>query len=156
MGYLENFARKSKSKEKSIVLTARLPESLYEDFKEHCEDLGLSISEAVYLLVDKEMKDQEVPKTHTTDYKNNYDVVVTNTIEEKPKPIKRTANTTRFTTKPWVVDGDLPCPICGQWVSASNFSRHAKQHGTNTHAVFTNDGHLEKVNEMIKKRTTLV
>jgi antitoxin component of RelBE/YafQ-DinJ toxin-antitoxin module len=152
MGYLENFARKPKGKEKSIVLTARLPESLYDEFKDHCEDLGLSISEAVFLLVEKEMRSQIT----TYEDKKNNDLVVKTTKDDKPKTVRKAAPTTRFTTKPWQVEGDLPCPICGQWVSSSNFSRHSKQHGTNTHAIFTNEDHLKTVDEMIKKRTALV
>ncbi|HDU1185823.1 TPA: hypothetical protein REU56_002933 [Listeria monocytogenes] len=55
MSYLEQFARNKKSKEETEVLTARLPKTLYGNFKNYCDDLGLSISEGVCLLVEKEM-----------------------------------------------------------------------------------------------------
>src|SRR6476620_2975230 len=55
MGYLEQVAKNRRSKEKTDVLTARIPESLYNDFKDYCNHLGFSISQAVYLLVKREM-----------------------------------------------------------------------------------------------------
>lgn len=39
MTYLKQFARNNKKKEKTEVLTARLPKSLYADFKRYCDDL---------------------------------------------------------------------------------------------------------------------
>ncbi|MDR4191063.1 hypothetical protein FO521_30670, partial [Bacillus pseudomycoides] len=54
-GYLEKYARNKRRKEKSEVLKERLPHNLYEDFKTYCDDLGLPISEAVCLLVEREM-----------------------------------------------------------------------------------------------------
>lgn len=82
MGYLEQFARNQRRKEQTEVLTARLPRSLYNDFKTRCDELGLSISEAVYLLVEREMKGldsvSDEPAT-TIEYKMNDDVVATNT-----------------------------------------------------------------------------
>lgn len=166
MGYLEQFAKNRRSTEKTEVLTARIPESLYKDFKDYCDDLGLSISQAVYLLVQREMtgieaetQDDESPlytnvyKTNDDDYKKNHSVVdsTTNVVKQTTKRIS--TNTARFTTKKWQVNGELPCPKCGEWVSASNFSRHAKQHGSNTHSIFTNETYLIKVNEMIQERT---
>ena len=46
MTYLEKFARNRRRREKTEVLTARIPESLYGDFKGYCDELNLSISEA--------------------------------------------------------------------------------------------------------------
>jgi len=54
MGYLEQFAQNRRRKENTTVLTARLQESVYDDFKTYCDELGLyslSISEAVCLIV---------------------------------------------------------------------------------------------------------
>jgi antitoxin component of RelBE/YafQ-DinJ toxin-antitoxin module/uncharacterized C2H2 Zn-finger protein len=194
MGYLEQFARNRRGKEKTEVLTARLPESLYGDFKDHCEELGLSISEAVFLLVEREMKgiskektseqNTQKPTTNTTNDKKNDDVFTlntqTNTTATKeisatkelsldklfgtkqqtprglnaiftPKNNVPKTNSSRFTAKQWEVDGKLPCPKCGQWFSASNFSRHAKSHGTTTQEIFTNERYLEKAAAMIKE-----
>lgn len=60
MTYLKQFARNRRSKENTKVLTARLPESLYDEFQTYCNELGLSISEAICLLVDKEVSSTEV------------------------------------------------------------------------------------------------
>jgi hypothetical protein len=173
MGHLEQFARNRRGKEKTEVLTARLPESLYRAFKTHCDELRLSISEAVCLLVEHEMKGVEVTNDYIDndskqdEYKSNHDVVemytelntevTTDVIEtntsvvEKEQMVSRT-NTKRFTTKHFVLDGKLPCPICNQWVNHSNFARHAKHHGSNTQAIFTNEENLKQINNMIEER----
>lgn len=151
MGYLENFARNRRTREKTEVLTARLPEGLYKDFKGYCDEIGLSISEAVYLLVQREMDSLEREATTeeiqptTDEYKPTANVA-------KPTTRRIGTTTARFTTKQWQVNGELPCPKCGEWVSASNFARHAKQHGSNTHTMFTDETNLIKVEEMIKDR----
>jgi hypothetical protein len=167
MGYLERFAKNGRAKEKTEVLTARIPESLYKDFKDYCDDLGLSISQAVYLLVKREMTGFEKENQdgesllYTNEYKLNDDVyktkhsvveMNTNVNTNVVKPTTK-ATTSRFSTKQWQINGELPCPICGEWVSSSNFSRHAKQHGSNTYSIFTNETYLIKVNEMIQERT---
>ena len=54
-GILRTVLRNRRRKEKTEVLTARLPKSLYSEFKLHCDELGLSISEAVICL-EREMK----------------------------------------------------------------------------------------------------
>ena len=51
MGKLDKYARQSRSKEASKVLPIRLPEGIYEQFRERCDELGLSMSEAGYLLI---------------------------------------------------------------------------------------------------------
>lgn len=198
MGYLEKFARNRRLKGKTEVLTARLPESLCREFRNYCDDMGLSISEAIGLLIEHEMKvsDKESekkisvpqPKVNTNVYKNSDDDNDLNTgvykindddsdlntnVYKSTTPVVKAhtnvvkINTTeaqkfkssvghalaRFTTKQWQVNDDLPCPICGEWTSASNFSRHAKQHNTNTRAIFMDKNYLVKVNEMIKDRT---
>lgn len=173
MGYLEKFARNRRIKENTTVLTARLPESLYGDFKGYCDDLGLSISEAVCLLVEREMVtlQGESETALAIEYKTSDDVFTTNTDEhneivksntDKHKVntnvVKKHANTSkantkRFTTKPFEVNNKLPCPICGEWKSASNFSRHAKdEHGSTTEDIFTNEEYKEKVKAMIQEK----
>ena len=160
MGYLEQFARNRRSKEKTEVLTARLPQSLYGDFKVYCDELGLSISEAVCLLVEHEIKGIESEVNTKNDINNDKEkhiVVVentntnTNVVEVKQKT-SGTNTSKRFTVKHWVVDGELPCPKCNQWVKQSNFARHAKHHGSNTVEFFTDEESLKIVNEMIKER----
>jgi hypothetical protein len=55
MTYLEQFVRNRRRREKTEVLTARIPESLYGDFKGYCDELNLSIGEAICLLIEREM-----------------------------------------------------------------------------------------------------
>ena len=173
MGYLERFARGPRGKERTEVLTARLPASLYRNFKAYCDELGLSISEAVYLLVDREMKGIESVEREistTIEHGLNDDVVVMNTklVEGEVNVVKKNTkvlngntvrkqiNTSRFTTTDWQVDGELPCPVCGEWKNASNFSRHVtKQHNMTTEQALTNEEYKEKVNAMVEKRQGL-
>jgi antitoxin component of RelBE/YafQ-DinJ toxin-antitoxin module len=164
MAYLKQFARNQRIKENTIVLTARLPESLYGVFKTYCDQLGLSISEAVCLLVEREVtclqSESEIASTFDTDvYQTNDDVVVANTekSEENTNVVKTNtskgkSNTVRFTTNHWKVNEMLPCPICGEWKAASNFSRHAKQHDTTTEEIFTNKKYQEKIEAMIEEK----
>lgn len=53
MSYLANYA-KNKSK-KSETVTSRVPTDVYQNFKKHCDSLGLTISEAVLLLIKNEL-----------------------------------------------------------------------------------------------------
>jgi hypothetical protein len=55
----------------------------------------------------------------------------------------------RFSLNRWKVDNRVPCPICEEWVSAANFSRHAKDiHKSNTKAIF--DNLEEKADELVR------
>ncbi|MEK1833410.1 hypothetical protein AAAC51_44420 [Priestia megaterium] len=130
MGKLDKYARQSKSKEQSKVLPIRLPESIYEQFRQRCDELGLSMSEAGYLLIREELEDS--PYTMTTNE-------VTATTERLQKSIHRentpyTRNntgkpssfSTRWTSNHYEIENELPCPLCHQWYSKANFSRHAK------------------------------
>lgn len=167
MGYLEQFARNRRSKEKSEVLTARLPTSLYSDFKTYCDELGLSISEAVCLLVEREMAGVEPAAGEvatTKEYIKNDDVVEVNTeintevVERKKDVVKQNtrrinSNTNRFTTTQWKINGQLPCPICSEWKDAGNFARHAKNsHEMTTEQIFTNEKYQDKINAMIEEK----
>ncbi|MCR6463200.1 hypothetical protein [Bacillus paranthracis] len=160
MGYLEQFARNKRRKEKSEVLTARLPHSLYEDFKTYCDELGLSISEAVCLLVEREMTGSDnafdevattkeyIKNTNSSDYEVKTNTKsTTNVVKKNTK--ENNSNTKRFTVKQWVVNDKLPCPICGEWKTAGNFLRHAKTHGMTTEQIFTNEGYREKIELMV-------
>lgn len=160
MGYLEQFARNKRRKEKSEVLTARLPHSLYEDFKTYCDELGLSISEAVCLLVEREMTGSDnafdevaTTKEYIKNTNSSDDEVKTNTKSTtnvvKKNTKENNLNTKRFTVKQWVVNDKLPCPICGEWKTAGNFLRHAKTHGMTTEQIFTNEGYREKIELMV-------
>ncbi|MFK2825211.1 hypothetical protein QYG89_05870 [Bacillus sp. B190/17] len=159
MGYLERFARNKRRKEKTEVLTARLPESLYSEFKSHCDELGLSISEAVCLLVEREIRDTEGVEEEDEEKKVSAQSSMVHTDKHKRMDSDYESDeselkmyTNRFTIKQWLINGELPCPECNQWVSASNFARHAKQHNSTTPKIFTDERYKEKINEMIQKR----
>lgn len=156
MSYLEQFSRNKRRKEPSTVLTARLPESLYDHFKEHCDNLGLSISEGIYLLVEREitahLRTAKEPSTYISEYTKDEDVVAVNTKPVIKHTVKMKVPTKRFTVQQWEVNRELPCPICTSWSNASNFSRHAKQHNTTTQAIFTNEEYIKKANEMVQQR----
>jgi len=166
VGYLEQFARNRRNKEKTEVLTARLPKSLYSEFKYYCDDLGLSISEAVCLLVELEMSTENSGFNEiatTEEYIKNDDETKVNTemntnvVDEGVKVVEKNTRqnqtyTNRFTTKQFQVNGELPCPICGEWKKASNFARHAKGHKIATEEIFTKEEYQDKINAMIDKQ----
>ncbi|MFB5285366.1 hypothetical protein [Peribacillus sp. Hz7] len=155
--YLKQFARNKKQKEKTEVLTARLPHSLYSDFKAYCDELGLSISEAVNLLVEREIaslkRDSETAvavETNTDNYKSSGDETKANTnvVTNNSKRIKSTIQ--RFTTNQWKINNQLPCPICQEWKAANNFRRHAnKMHKMTTQEIFTSNKYKDTINAMI-------
>lgn len=176
MSYLKQFARNKRGKEPTKVLTARLPVSLYDAFQEHCDQLGLTLSEAIYLLVEKEVEAVQVetrslPETaetnkdekmmNTSEYKENKVSAETNTSTVKTKPKRSQTNTNkagentkRFVVKPFVVDGDLPCPICDRWYSQANFARHSKEkHDVKTEELYNQN--MDKVQEMIQTRRSI-
>lgn len=177
MAYLKQFSRNRRSKENTKVLTARLPESLYDEFQKYCDSLGISLSEAIYLLVEKEVgsiqnetrslpektnNNDDEHKTNTDEYKINTKTGETNTFSRNDT-IKVNSNsgktntgnskksTKKFVVKPFVIDKKLPCPICDDWYSHSNFSRHADKHKMSTEELFTE--YKEKVQEMVKSKS---
>jgi antitoxin component of RelBE/YafQ-DinJ toxin-antitoxin module len=158
MSYLKQFARNKRTKGKTEILTARLPADLYKNFKSYCDELGLSISEAVNLLIDKEISGLNTKRIQKESFENTREEVASTSevipyAELKPlesKPNTKRVQTGRFITNEWNVDGDLPCPICETWFSKSNFSRHAKGHEMSTEEIFTT--HKEKADRMVKER----
>ncbi|MCM3790049.1 hypothetical protein M3221_16805 [Domibacillus indicus] len=100
---LEQFARNNRRKEPSTVLTARLPDSLYNDFKEYCDDLELSMSEAIYLLIECEItvnpKAAKEPAAYINEHTKEEDVVAINTKPVIKHTVKMKRNTKRFTVK---------------------------------------------------------
>lgn len=152
MTYLKQFARNTKGKGNTTVLTARLQERTYDAFKAYCDDLGLSISEAVSLLVENELKGtQGEYQTAVTLHEDEYK---TNTTASKQKTVTSKQNTNRFTTKPFQIQEELPCPFCGSWEHNKSFSRHARKHNTTTKEIFTDDKYKDKIASMIAKRQT--
>lgn len=170
MTYLKQFARNRRAREKTKVLTARLPVSLYDEFQTYCDEIGLSISEAICLLVDKEVSgiqletrdmpieaktDGDKSKINTGEYKINTSSGELNTIERNNaiKAKRNTGKTTtgRFLTTPFQVNNELPCPLCGKWLNHKNYARHADQHGGKSSEQLLTEN-PDKVQAMIESR----
>lgn len=154
MNILKRYA-KTTTKEPTEVLSLRIPRSVYNNFKKHCERYGLSMSEATAILIKSELGDDHRAPTHE-DVVNSLQKEVTKKSPTPqnvaPKKIPRN-QTGRFITAKYQVGNDLPCPICNDWLSQSNFSRHAKQkHNKTTQELLTDSP--EKVMLMVKTKTS--
>ncbi|PEM30185.1 hypothetical protein CN598_12735 [Bacillus wiedmannii] len=161
MNILKNYARTT-HKEPTEVTSVRIPKSVHKSFKEHCEKYGLGIAEAINILIKNELGDTY----KQPDYED-----VSNKLQEqlqkeppmkssspqkvitKSSPRSQTRNGSgRFTTTEYQIDGELPCPLCGEWKSHTNFARHVKgTHGKTTQEIFT-ENH-ETAISMVKART---
>lgn len=164
MSLMKQYARNKRNKENTIVLTARLPESIYNKFQSYCEEYGFSLSEAVNLLIQNEVKsienddkkNDDETKVNTGETKVSTNTGQTNTGQKKPNTDtgeKNTGqtNTKRFLVKPFTINEQLPCPICNSWSDQKNFSRHAKSHGfEGTKAFYTE--YMDKVEEMVNQK----
>lgn len=154
LGKLDKYARQSKTKEPSKVLPIRLPESIYEQFRQLCDELGLSMSEAGFLLIREELEDSLYKQTTN-------EVAMTTERIQKPIHLQSTSDTrnnagkpssfsTRWTSINYEIENELPCPLCHQWYSKANFSRHAKSHNTTTKELL--ESNEEVVYTMIDER----
>jgi antitoxin component of RelBE/YafQ-DinJ toxin-antitoxin module len=54
---LKQYAKKKK-KEKTSVITARIPQTMLEKFKEYCDDLDITINEAINFLIKNELENE--------------------------------------------------------------------------------------------------
>ncbi|WP_176581293.1 hypothetical protein [Bacillus thuringiensis] len=154
MNILKNYA-KTTHKEPTEVTSVRIPKSVHTNFKKHCEKYGLGIAEAINILIKNELGDT---------YKQpNYEDVSNKLQERLPQKssspqmvVSKSSSrkqTGRFVTTEYQVDGELPCPICGEWKSSTNFARHVKtNHKKTTQEIFT-ENH-EKAISMVKARTS--
>lgn len=160
MGILESNKRDGKSN-KNVVITSRLTSKEYEKFKEVCDATGYSIAEAVRLLVVSELNPKQRPAPTYASPAVTRPVepvstrgVETEAIQKVYTPATRPVSTggfAKFTTERWKVNEFLPCPICNEWHSATNFSRHAKKvHSLSTKDIFT--AHKDEADAMVKER----
>lgn len=146
---LERYARRTKVGKRSKVIRTRIPEDLYERFKTHCNRLGLTISEAVFLLIKDEV-DRPSHEIATAIAHENYNVATSVGQMTTPRPRRSSKNEEgRFTTIPYVVNGRLPCPICGTWPEKQkNISRHMREvHNSTTEEVYK--AHMETIKRMV-------
>ena len=164
MGYLKKISKKREKQPKNSPVSTRLTESEFKQFSKLCEETGYSVAEALRLLVLLELNnnDDDMNTKSIQTYSNsNQDELKRTQVEairtqtapkevqtvNKPKRTGVQVSSTRFTTNPWKVKEELPCPICGTWITASNFSRHAKKfHEMTTQEVFTI--HKDKATQM--------
>lgn len=156
MSILKRYA-KDTAKEPTEVLTTRVPRSIYNQFKKHCEQYGLSLAEATAILIKTELGDSYKAPSHEDVSKpiqkeSPKQTSSLQTVSPKKQP---RSNTGRFVTTEYQVDGELPCPICGEWKSSTNFARHVKtNHKKTTQEIFT-DNHEEAIS-MVKARTSQI
>jgi antitoxin component of RelBE/YafQ-DinJ toxin-antitoxin module len=149
MGYLKQFARSPLKGSKTETITSRVPEEMYDEFKKYCKKLGLTLSEAVYLLVKKELESEKGVQKNTVnvpieEISKQMDTNVVKHVQPKTKTVAP-----RSLKKQFEIDGKVPCPLCDTWQSSVNFSRHAKSHGLSTEEIFENN--KEKALAMLEK-----
>ncbi|MGY0013248.1 hypothetical protein [Bacillus anthracis] len=152
MDILKNYAR-TINKEPTEVTSVRIPKSLHKSFKKHCENYGLGIAEAINILIRNELGDSYKQHLHEDESNKLQDKLPQKSSSPVKKIIKQSprSNTGRFTTAEYRVEDELPCPICGEWKSHTNFARHVKgTHGKTTQEIFT-ENH-EKAISMVKTR----
>jgi hypothetical protein len=167
---LEQLAKKSK-KEETTVITARLANSKYNWLKKYCDDLGISINEAINFLLDVEYKEW-AKKNKNVIQENEVDIsqmtieeAIRNESEnEKDDEIKvnTKVNTNidtdeikeRFVYEPYMNhDNKVPCPICEKFYSKSNYVRHTnKQHEMTPEEVLTSKIYQDKIKAMLEAK----
>lgn len=159
MGTLRRLSKKKDTDPRIKPITTRVTEKEYAAFERLCNDTGFSISEAIRVLIQQEIRPEE-DKVNTEEYRAN--TFVSNAgegrqhkedkpkqseyktlhKEVKPQPMsvgevtdrviaattakQKRASTGKFTIKHWQKAGHVPCPICEDWKTATNISRHAK------------------------------
>jgi hypothetical protein len=152
---LQQFAKKRK-KEQTTVITARLPNSKYNLFKKYCDDLGLSINEAINLLIEAELKEVDIIIQNEADVNQvTIDDVINDSKDDEEKvntEVNTKGNNKRFTTKQYEINEELPCPICSTWWKATNYNRHVQKHVKTRKEIFTNEKYQDKIKAMIEAR----
>ncbi|RAT01417.1 hypothetical protein A6E27_23070 [Bacillus cereus] len=152
MSILKRYA-KDTPKEPTDVLSLRIPRSIYNKYKEHCDQYGLSLAEATAILIKTELGDSyKAPSREDVAKTIQKELPKQPTSIQTVSPKKQTnSNTGRFLTTQYRVEDELPCPICGEWKSHTNFARHVKSnHGKTTQEIFTE--YHEKAISMVKAR----
>jgi len=120
MSILRKYARPQPkyNETEKCTLSARIPKTLYEEFKEECLRNGYSMSEGIRLLLELDLRGET--QMHLGQ-------------SETPKrtlPQKATGG--RWTIAPYLnPDGTtFNCPLCGkEGLHRSNAARHAQSHG---------------------------
>jgi antitoxin component of RelBE/YafQ-DinJ toxin-antitoxin module len=83
------------------VITTRIPESIHDLFKKHCDENGFSVSEAIKLLIENELNSiQDVYKEDTKSIQNIYK---SDDKKEVEPVVKKEEEKTLFQQREWVV-----------------------------------------------------
>lgn len=158
MGLLKKLSRKSDKEVKNKAVSTRVTEKEFEAFSDLCDSTGFTMSEALRLLIlqeinelDLQVKTKDIQTFTESKPSSSQSKQLSSNDKQKLLTVnnrKQISNSNRFTTKKWVVNDRLPCPICNAWLSASNFSRHAKEHNMTSQAIFTEHG--DKADQMVE------
>lgn len=141
----------------------RLSEEDAEQFEEICRKYNLTPSEAIRLLIVEEIKRVRDEKQTNADEEETMSrgmrTIADRELTYVSKPAKTKKSTAarggRFTTTQWQVGKATACPICRDWHSTVNFSRHAKVvHGMTTKEIFQDEERQRIADEMVKQKTT--
>ncbi len=138
------------------TLSVRIPADLYDRWQAACEDNGFSMSEGIRLLLELDLKaNEETAATYDTRLPGGNLLLTDSSDGSEGYESKRTSpnnNGRAGSVKPYMVNNQLPCPVCGTWSSKVNFARdHTKKHGFKNAYEFI-QANKEKVREMIKER----
>lgn len=161
--YLKRFAKR-KTPKRDKARGIRLPADIDREFEEHCRKYDLSFNEGILRLILRELgKDDEYyPEISVTKEAQPKQESSANVSQRVPSVAQqrldldsivsrpRTTTTKKFTVKPYEVDGYVPCPICRDWYSYTNYARHCKTtHGKGSQQVI--EENKEIVEQMVKE-----
>jgi hypothetical protein len=175
MSYLKGIEKKEVAEPRTEPAGTKLPKTLFDEFNEYCKQLGIKRSTAIYLLIKREMeevkKEERVAKESLPVVNESkpkvpegkpevYQPKVDPPPPPKPKKVVVSASgyhwSKRFVWDPYEVDGEVPCPVCGQWTrDKSNYKKnHLMRHGRGLYKTTQEflDAHEEKVKQMIEER----
>ncbi|NRD80145.1 hypothetical protein HPT25_22670 [Bacillus sp. BRMEA1] len=164
MGYLEDYAKKKKTKEnKSKNLNARVTPRLYNQFMKYIHELGLSVTESITIMIERELLGNSSESYQAEIEALKYEIaalkeklskaeekIMVRNITENPtkqlgqseNPKKESSKSKRFRYPYKITEGKItivPCPICEKWFDLKNFSRHAKEdHHATTQLIYEN------------------
>lgn len=159
MSYLRKFAREQVEDKKDKTFSIRVPSSFFLEFENHVNSLGLNVSESVYLLMQKEVNDAREKKriqgnTNVIQEEGSRHTSVNRDDDKKTRRVKQrddreSKNGGRFFVDRWLIDGQLPCPVCEKWINRKNFSRHARtMHEMTTQELI--ERHIERADAMAR------
>lgn len=138
MGFLEEHVKKNKKKViETEHIAVRVEKAVADEFREHVGSLGLTVSDALRILIEKEMQDvrgvKGAPAPESLAAAPDEYKAVNKGF--KPYSTDPTVNPKHGEIEAYVRRGRkgnkvLPCPKCGTWSSYHHFAeRHAQKCG---------------------------